>query len=348
MLIFLMKNIEWRAMIQLPGSLFLMGLCLISGCDEKLDPIHTPPSVSTGVVSNITPNTATIAGEVTDQGSSTVSSRGFCIDVSTGPTLDDTSFPGGSGTGDFTVNLDDLDAATTYFVRAYGINETDTTYGNEVVFTTLEEVVPVVCENLPGVVYDYDCNPYDVIQIGDQFWLKQNLKTTHYRNGTAIPTGLTNEEWVATDQGAYAVYEDLQENDDIYGKLYNWFAVDNVNGLCPYGWHVPNLWEMVTLEVFLGGAGVASGKMKSVSNLWDAPNVASNTSGFSALPGGHRFFSTGTYGLKNINGTFWTSSTSSNGGGKSAYYYVLHHDNERLERPYLPKKGGYSCRCLKD
>ena len=322
-------------------------LITLASCEEKdAEPETVPPSVTTATATNISLHSADVEAVVNNEGSSAITTRGVCYSKEMLPTLDDFIIASGSGTGVFQVEIILLQSNTTYYVRAYAINETDTAFGNEVSFTTLEDTGG--CVSTDDVVYDYDCNAYDVIQIGDQYWLQQNLKTTHYRNGVEIPTGLSDDKWTTTDKGAYAIYDDMNANDDVYGKLYNWFAVANENGLCPAGWHIPTYTEVLNLELFLGGADAAGGKMKTVL-LWIEPNEgADNSSGFSALPGGQRFFSSGVYGSQGTNAIFWTSSTSANGGGKLGFYYVLSHLNSRLERPYLDKHGGYSCRCIKD
>ena len=99
-----------------------------------------------------------------------------------------------------------------------------------------------------GTVTDIDGNVYEIVPIGDQVWMAENLKVTHYNDGSEIPTGYTDEEWGELETGAFAVYPiDYDEasqttcgNDcsDVYGNLYNWFAVDDSRGLCMEGWHV--------------------------------------------------------------------------------------------------------------
>jgi len=95
--------------------------------------------------------------------------------------------------------------------------------------------------------------------------MKENLKVSRYRN--AIPTNLSNSAWQAANTGAHAIYNNDAANNTTYGKLYNWYAVVDSRNLYPTGWHVPTDAEWTTLENFLGGAGVAGGKMKSLSSL---------------------------------------------------------------------------------
>ncbi|MBK9327803.1 MAG: fibrobacter succinogenes major paralogous domain-containing protein [Sphingobacteriales bacterium] len=139
----------------------------------------------------------------------------------------------------------------------------------------------------PSTVTDIDGNVYNVVKIGNQCWMKENLKTTRYNDGSAIPTGLSNTAWEATTNGAYAIYDNNAANNTTYGKLYNWYAV-NTGKLAPAGWHVPTDAEWTTLTTYLGGVRVAGGPMKATT-LWASPNVgATNSSGFTGLPAGYR------------------------------------------------------------
>ncbi|SVD28603.1 uncharacterized protein METZ01_LOCUS381457, partial [marine metagenome] len=111
-----------------------------------------------------------------------------------------------------------------------------------------------------STVTDIDGNVYETVEVGEQVWMKENLKVTHYRNGDEIPTGYSNDDWTNLTTGAYAVYNDDSLNADIYGNLYNGYAVEDERGLCPEGWHVPTDQEYTELTDYLGfGAG---GKMK--------------------------------------------------------------------------------------
>jgi uncharacterized protein (TIGR02145 family) len=175
--------------------------------------------------------------------------------------------------------------------------------------------------------------------------MKQNLKVSKYRNGDSIPTNLSNSTWQATTSGAYAIYNNTATNDSIYGKLYNWYAVADSRGLCPTGWHVPGDAEWTTLENFLGGSSVAGGKMKAVSSLWTAPNTgATNSSGFTGLPGGYRHNSGTFYNVGN-DGYWWSSTQYSSA---SAWYRRLYYGGADSLRNYATKAYGFSVRCVRD
>jgi uncharacterized protein (TIGR02145 family) len=182
------------------------------------------------------------------------------------------------------------------------------------------------------------------VKIGNQVWMAENLNVDHYRNGDPIPTGLSNSQWKSTTQGAYAIYNDDPTNEKIYGKLYNWYAVNDPRGLCPTGWHVPSDAEWSTLEKYLGGSEVTGGKLKRKSG-WNEPNTgANNSSGFNAFPGGYR----NNYGTNydvGING-FWWSSTEYD--SVSAWYRVLFCRYSSVGRNNYNKRDGFSVRCVRD
>ena len=196
-----------------------------------------------------------------------------------------------------------------------------------------------------GGCVDIDGNVYKTVQIGTQLWMKENLKTTRYRDGSAIPTNFIDSQWGNTTRGAYAIYDNEPENDKIYGKLYNWYAVADPRGLCPAGWHVPSDAEWTTLENFLGGTNVAGGKMKAVSSLWQSSNTgATNESGFSGLPGGYRGFN-GNFSYIGNYGYWWSSSEYS---AANAWFRILYYSLGNSGRNNYLKQDGFSVRCLRD
>jgi uncharacterized protein (TIGR02145 family) len=191
-----------------------------------------------------------------------------------------------------------------------------------------------------------DCIAHDLPPIGTQTWSGCNLDVDTYRNGDLIPYEPDPIAWAALTTGAWCWYANDSTNGPIYGKLYNWHAVNDPRGLAPVGYHVPTDAEWTTLTTFLGGTLVAGGKMKE-SGLchWTTPNTdATNTSQFTGLPGGSRinngnFFSIG-------NGGGWWSSTENAAG--SAWYRSLYNSNGNAYRNYDSKKSGLSVRFIKD
>ncbi len=216
-------------------------------------------------------------------------------------------------------------------------------------------IITFCWDNGEDTCIDIDGNVYNTIIIGNQEWMAENLKVTHYRNGDEIPTGYSDEEWSQlddTETGVFAIYDDDPANEDTYGNLYNWYAVDDTRDICPDGWHVPMDTEWTELTDYLGGTSVAGGKMKSTgyiegdNGLWYFPNIgATNESGFTALPGGYRYGYDGLYYSIGGSGHFWSSTAydSYSAWRRSLYYYY-----SSGHRYYYDKQFGLSVRCLKD
>jgi len=204
-----------------------------------------------------------------------------------------------------------------------------------------------------GPPTDFDGNIYPSVTIGTQVWLAQNLNTTHYNDGTAIPNITGTTAWAALTTGAYCNYSNNSANAVVYGKLYNWYAIDNnaatktaSNGgknLCPVGWHVPNDTEWTTLITYLGGSYAAGGKLKETGTThWLKPNKgATNLSGFTALPAGVRYPSN----FQNLtgNGNFWSTTIYTRPQCR-----VLYSGNANMLPGSCEKIYGYSVRCIKD
>jgi uncharacterized protein (TIGR02145 family) len=193
-----------------------------------------------------------------------------------------------------------------------------------------------------GTVTDIDGNVYDAILIGTQTWMAENLNVIHYCNDDSIPNVTNDTVWGELTKGAYCDYNNNPSNSEIYGRLYNWYAV-NTGNLCPTGWHVPTKEEWTTLTDFLGQTNVAGVKMKEAGTAhWMPPNNATNESGFTAVPGGVRpwYYE----GIRYL--TRWWSISEYN----VSYSYFLQVDYSREATClYYERKGyGYSVRCLKN
>lgn len=160
-------------------------------------------------------------------------------------------------------------------------------------------------------VKDIDGNSYEVVQICNNTWMESNLNVSTYRNGDVIPQVSDPIEWANLTTGAWCYYANDTANGPIYGKLYNWYAINDSRGLAPVGWHVSTDQEFTALSNCLGGELIAGGKMKATT-LWDSPNSgATNSSGFTSLPGGVRY-SNGTFQFKGYSSNFWTSTININ------------------------------------
>ena len=215
------------------------------------------PSVSTSILSQNTDSTATCGGNVGYDGGAPVTARGVCWGTSPNPTVNDSHTTNGSGTGYFTSSITGLAPNSVYYVRAYATNSQGTSYGEQRSFTTHP-----TCSGSPTVT-DYDGNVYQTVQIGNQCWMKENLRTTHYADGTTIPLGTSTS---TTTSYRYNPNNDAN-NVPTYGYLYNWTAVMNgagssiatpsgVQGVCPTGWHVPSDAEWTQLTDYVGSQSV--------------------------------------------------------------------------------------------
>jgi len=213
------------------------------------------------------------------------------------------------------------------------------------------------CAGGPITVSDIDGNVYNVVSIGNQCWMKENLKTTRYKNGTPIPSGLSEVQWQATTNGACADFDNNSTNTAVYGKLYNWYAVADTNGLCPTGWHEPEDWEWNLLVKSIdpnvdtnclncNQSPTAGGAMKEKGlTHWASPNIgATNKSGFTGLPGGYRL-DNGTYSGIGANGFWWTATENSS---SSAFNRDLINSLKVVSKYSNAKPCGFSLRCVRD
>jgi len=182
------------------------------------------------------------------------------------------------------------------------------------------------------------------IKIGNQEWTSKNLNVEQYRNGEQIPQVQDNYEWSKLVTGAWCYYENKTENGETFGKLYNWFANKDYRGLAPEGWEIPDQYEWIKLTDCLGGEKIAGGKMKSKTD-WNTPNFgATNSWGFSALPGGARNYD-GSYDHIGKYGCFWSLSEQDYG---NAWYCDLSNSSSEINRYLYSKRSGLSVRCVRD
>lgn len=210
---------------------------------------------------------------------------------------------------------------------------------------TFDLLAGVVCPNTPALV-DMDGHLYRAVQIGDQCWMAEDLRTGRYRDGTIIPHVSDDIAWSQLNGAAWCNFGNDPDNDAVYGKLYNWYAAANPL-LCPQGWHVPSDAEWTVLTDHLGGMDIAGGKMKSPGTQhWAAPNMgATNESGFSALPGGDRFANNGVFYNLGHGGFWW--STSEDGEG-NAWNRLLVYFNDGVNREHSNVRDGFCVRCVRD
>jgi uncharacterized protein (TIGR02145 family) len=206
---------------------------------------------------------------------------------------------------------------------------------------------------------DIDGNVYESVTICNQTWTKSNLNVSKYTDGTTIPQVTDQNQWINLTTGAWCYYNNITANGAKYGKLYNWYALMGIHDkasatnpalrkkLAPTGWHVPTDEEWTQLTDCLGGAPVAGGKMKSTgTSIWQAPNAeATNSSGFTGLPGGSRSNYDGTFSNISSNGGWWSSLEYYS---ESAWFRALNYLNGNMNRSPRSKFDGFSVRCIKD
>ncbi|MCK4748828.1 MAG: fibrobacter succinogenes major paralogous domain-containing protein, partial [Bacteroidales bacterium] len=263
----------------------------------------------------------------------------------------------GSGPGAYVSAITGLDPNTTYFVRAYATNEDGPSYGEERSFKTWS-----------GTVIDFDGNVYYTVRIGEQNWMAENLKVTHFDDGTALLLVEDNAAWATGGNGdkTYCWYENNSESGEIFGALYPWHTAMNsaassgknpsgIQGICPDAWHIPSDEEWKQLETFLGmsladvenpdwrGANEGGMLKQEGTTHWNDPNSeATNSTGFSALPGGLRNYE-GVFSTAGEYSHFWTATGYDN---SNAWVRNLGYDRSGVGRFYVKKDNGSSVRCV--
>jgi uncharacterized protein (TIGR02145 family) len=329
----------------------------IDGCSLTVKATATAvstnlPTVTTTAITAITQTNATSGGNVTSDGGAPVTARGVCWSTSPNPTIANSKTTNGTGTGSFTSSLTGLTANTPYYVRAYATNSAGTAYGNEVTFTTTDVDGPVY-----GSFTDTrDGHVYKTVTIGDQVWLAENLA---YLPVVSPPVEGSNTEpfyYVYDYVGSDVETAKLQDNYELYGVLYNWYAAITAS---PPGWHLPTDEEWKQLEMTLGMSqeeadnsgwrGTDQGLQMKATIGWNDNGNGTNTSGFSALPGGLRFddgkFSKADlYGAGSAGTTYWSSSEYDT---SFAFYRWLGNGYGSINRGGIIKQIGFSIRCIK-
>ena len=307
------------------------------------------PKVTTDAITNISILSATSGGTVISEGSASVTSAGICYSQYPQPTISNTKTIDGSGLGHFTSNLSGLNDTTLYYVRAYATSSAGTSYGQQITFTTRSFACPG-----NATLTDIDNNVYNTVQIGTQCWMRENLKTEHYKDGNDITLGSST----ATNYGYRYYPSGVSSNVSTYGYLYNWAAVTSGSGLCPSGWHIPTQTEWSTLvnyvssqsQYYCNSNSTYIAKALAAKTLWNSSGSAcrigndktsNNKTGFSALPAGGYH---GSYYNINAYGQFWSCTASNN----NAYHLLLSIDYAYVSVNATEQFRGLSVRCIKD
>jgi uncharacterized protein (TIGR02145 family) len=293
------------------------------------------PILTTNAIVAISDTVIKSGGNISSDGGSPVTARGVCWSTSKNPTTANSCTKDGTGTGAFISIATKLSHDSTYYLRSYATNSAGTAYGNESSFSAARLLVA-----------DRDGNFYHFITIGSQVWMTENLKTTRYRDSTAIPFVEDMTTWGTQLSAAYCWYNyDEFANKNKYGALYNWTAV-NTGKLCPTGWHVPSDAEWTLLTASLNGESLAGGLLKESGTLhWKSPNAgANNDTGFTALPGGDRTNS-GEFENLTTYGNWWSSTIVNT---SVANYRYMYYGNGTVTKSFVSQKYGLSVRCLKN
>ena len=331
------------------------------------------PIVTTGEVLGLSSTTATCSGEILDMGGGYTTNVvcGICWSTSHNPTTDDAHTAiNKTETDTFSSQLTNLIPGVTYYVRAYASNWCGTVYGEEISFKT-----PGPCPGL-STVTDVDGNVYNTVKIGNQCWMKENLRTTKYADGTSIPTG-------GNDTVCYYDYVTSSIPLEKRGLLYTWPAVmhgasssnsipSGVQGICPMGWHVPSDAEWIQLIEYVSSVPLYwcgnesvniakalaaneywhmydfSNKCLLGSNLLNPSERENNATGFSAEPVGSYGSYGNEYSLEGISANFWTSTISPEYINAQSNYRYLTWANMDMKNFLAEGNLGFSVRCLRD
>ena len=292
------------------------------------------PSVVTSAATSLANTTATLNGIVNANGSSTVVTFDYGLTSSYGLTKLAAQSPViGTASTSVSVGIAGLTSGQTYHYRVNAVSACGNIYGLDMVFTT--------------TVKDNDGNVYSIVTIGTQVWMKENLKTTKYNDGTSIPLVTDATAWTNLSTPGFCWYNNDSANyKATYGALYNWYTV-NTGKLCPTGWHVPTDAEWTTLTDYLGGTSVAGGKLKEEGTAhWNSPNTgATNESGFTALPGGIRINYNGTFTYIGEHSNWWPATDYD---ATNAWYRTLNYNNSEVGRYDNSKRYGFSVRCVRN
>jgi uncharacterized protein (TIGR02145 family) len=212
-----------------------------------------------------------------------------------------------------------------------------------------------------GAVTDIDGNEYKTVKLGSQWWMAENLRVTRYRNGVEIPNVTDGEEWSSLSSSAYCSYQNDNAEVETYGLLYNWYTVDDPNGLCPTGWHVPSDDEWKELERYLGMSQREvdskgwrgtdeGGKLKEEgTNHWQNPNSgATNETGLTVVPSGSRasdLLYGGQFFYRGTREGIWSSSERTNSLGIFREFW---NDKSEIGYKFYSKRNGFTVRCIMD
>lgn len=294
------------------------------------------PIVEIQKLTLISQNSLEIEYLISKDGGSEVTESGVCWNTTGNPSVLDSKKIVGTGIGTFTTRITLDQPISDYYFKAYAVNNIGISYGLSLTKVLFGEPIS-----------DIDGNTYNTVKIGTQSWMAENLKTTRYRNGDDIGTTMPATLDITGEFGAKYqwAYNGDESNVKVYGRLYTWHAASDSRGICPTGWHIPTSDEWKILFEYLGGINVAGSKLKEIgSSHWlnfHKFSTATNSSGFTALPGGYRAYF-GRFSALGVNG-FWLNSDRIN-----SMLYVMYDQSEGVGTFLMSTRTGFSVRCVKD
>lgn len=323
-------------------------------CDDSMDGFGDWPSdlrlMNTDFVTSesvyLTADLQRTVNEMTEMG--------FCWSTTNPPDINDISVSFQPAERIFNHRVAELTSGVTYYFRAFYVYQGRIFYSNTLSVSTTETVT------------DLDGNPYNTVKIGQQFWMKENLRVSVFRNGDDIEDGTNQGNYAEMHQPKFFFhYDDEPANADNYGNLYTWYAATDDRGICPAGWRVPDIadWERLSRHLdaetaifqdlteghkefspIAGGILRTQGTVEEGTGLWAHPNEgATNFAEFNAVPGGYRDPSGAFDGIGH-NASFWCFTQESTQKGIMIY---THFFNPGLHANAFTKASGYSIRCMK-
>lgn len=328
--------------------IYLLAIVLVSCVNKELPDL----TIKTTEVNNINSYSAICGGEIVSDDALPVLEKGVCWSLNQNPTYADNHTNESAGAGKFTSKITNLNADSTYYVRAYCINKFDTVYGNQMSFRTPNTII-FNSQVTYSTVTDIDGNVYKTVSIGSQTWMAENLRVTHFRNGDLISNETNLEKWgfFQIQTSAFCWYNNDVSNKNIYGALYNWYAASDNRNIAPEGWHVATREDWEKLENYMNPLRVyqsyCGNKLRETTTAhWRKSNGLfdnTNQTGFTALPAGK--VAPLPYGFMEIGGDFayfWTKTGTPNGSSCVYLYSEIVIDNLQ------PNCRGFSIRCVKD
>lgn len=323
------------------------------------EPDYTKVTISTLPPTSVSSTYATLNGNIELNGQKiTVADKGFCWSTVYPPELPENYVSDPDPEIDLiSYKVTSFKPGTKYYYRLWiSVQEKGVYYANILSFTTKQSGDPGTSDNQgepngsTGTVTDVEGNVYKTVKIGTQWWMAENLRTKKYNNGDPIPYITKDEEWRYTELGAQTFYEEDSAKLNLYGRLYNWYAVADPRKLAPKGWHIPTIEEWNTFLAHIGykflddNIGV-SNKVKAKGNFWKNNTSINNITGFSALPGGYRSYN-GVYSGIGEYSHIWSSTAYSEVSAR--FVYLNYMDKGSVDKSLENKIYGCSVRCIKD